>query len=150
MTPKNAGRVAYHSLSREMAWNSAAEVKDQSDLIVLLAHIAPAEFISEEVPEFSAHPGEAMNIAEQSRRPRTVVRVNRQGEELGRLDLQVDTEKKAAALWKWQALPIDSTKIQPAADVAALVKHWEGEVSARVDQPRLSRQSRLASRKSRN
>ncbi len=64
-----------------------------------------------------------------------VVRVKGYGEELGRLDLQVDTEKKAWLRGNGRRLPIDSTKIQPAADVAALVKHWEDEVSARVDQP---------------
>jgi 2',3'-cyclic-nucleotide 2'-phosphodiesterase (5'-nucleotidase family) len=66
---------------------------------------------------------------------RVLVRVKGYGEELGRLDLKVDTEKKSLVSWKWQALLVDSTKIQPAADVAALVKHWEGEVTARVDQP---------------
>ena len=124
----------------ETARKYAAEVKDKSDIIVLLAHIAPVEenrFLKE-APEFSvvvsghAHNGLAQAVAQDNR---MVVRVKGYGEQLGRLDLKVDTEKKAVASWKWQALPIDSTKIQPAADVAALVKHWEGEVSARVDQP---------------
>lgn len=118
----------------------AAEVKDKSDLIVLLAHIAPAEerkFL-QDAPEFNvivsghAHGGmpEAASVG-----GRVLVRVKGYGEELGRLDLKVDTEKKAIEFWKWQALPVDSKTIPPAPDVAALVKHWEGEVSARVDQP---------------
>lgn len=118
----------------------AAEVKDKSDLIVLLAHIAPAEetrFL-QEAPEFSvvvsghAHSGLQQAIVKDGR---VLVRVKGYGEELGRLDLQVDTETKSVASWKWKALTIDSTSIPPAPDVAELVKHWEGEVSARVDQP---------------
>jgi 5'-nucleotidase/UDP-sugar diphosphatase len=118
----------------------AAEVKDKSDLIVLLAHIAPAEEqrVLQEAPEISVivsgHAHSGMPEAG-VRDNRVLVRVKGYGEELGRLDLKVDTEKKSLVSWKWQALLVDSTKIQPAADVAALVKHWEGEVTARVDQP---------------
>jgi len=118
----------------------AAEVKDKSDLIVLLAHIAPAEEKKclQEAPEFSVivsgHAHFGMPEAG-SQDGRVLVRVKGYGEELGRLDLKVDTEKKAIATWKWQTLPVDSKKIEPAADVAGLVKHWEDEVTARVDQP---------------
>jgi 2',3'-cyclic-nucleotide 2'-phosphodiesterase (5'-nucleotidase family) len=66
---------------------------------------------------------------------RLLVRVKSYGEELGRLDLQVDTEKKAPVSWHWKRIPIESDKLQPAADVAAQVKRWEDEVTARVDQP---------------
>ena len=118
----------------------AAEVKDKSDLIVLLAHIAPAEetrFL-QEAPELSVVvSGHALSGLQQAivKDGRVLVRVKGYGEELGRLDLQVNTDTKSLVSWKWKALPIDSTSIQPAADVAALVKHWEGEVAARVDQP---------------
>jgi 5'-nucleotidase/UDP-sugar diphosphatase len=118
----------------------AAEVKDKADVLVLLAHIAPAEeqrFLKEE-PEFnvivSGHAHNGM-VEAASVDGRVLVRVRGYAEELGRLDLKFDTEKKAIASWKWQALPVDSTKIQPASDVAVLVKHWEGEVASRVDQP---------------
>jgi 2',3'-cyclic-nucleotide 2'-phosphodiesterase (5'-nucleotidase family) len=57
------------------------------------------------------------------------------GEQLGRLELQVDTEKKAPVAWSWKRVPIDSTKIEFAADVAREVKRWEDEVAARVDRP---------------
>ena len=50
---------------------------------------------------------------------RVLVRVKSYGEELGRLDLKVDTEKKALVCWKWKKIPIDSTTIEPAPDVAA-------------------------------
>jgi len=118
----------------------AAEVKDKADVLVLLAHITPAEeqrFLKEE-PEFnvivSGHAHNGM-VEDASLDGRLLVRVRGYAEELGRLDLKFDIEKKAIASWKWQVLPVDSTKIQPASDVAALVKHWEGEVAARVDQP---------------
>lgn len=118
----------------------AAEVKDKADLIVLLAHIAPVEEqkVLQEAPEFQvivsghAHGGIPQALV---RDGRVLVRVKGYGEELGRLDLKVDTEKKSVASWQWQAIPVDGARVEPAADVAALVKHWEGEVSARVDQP---------------
>ncbi len=55
--------------------------------------------------------------------------------ELGRLDLQIDTQKKAPVSWNWKVIPVTSTSIAPAADVAAQVKNWEDQVTARVDQP---------------
>jgi 5'-nucleotidase / UDP-sugar diphosphatase len=118
----------------------AAEVKDKADLIVLLAHIAPAEErkVLQEAPEFAvvvsghAHTGLQEPIVQDGR---MVVRVKGYAEELGRLDLQVDTARKSIASFKWQALPIDSSKLAPASDAAAKVKRFEDEVSARVDQP---------------
>ena len=66
---------------------------------------------------------------------RMVVRVRGDSEELGRLDLQVNAKEKEIESWKWTRLSIDSTKLAPAADVAAQVKKWEDEVTRRVDQP---------------
>ena len=66
---------------------------------------------------------------------RVLVRVKAYGEELGRLELKVDTEKKAPVSWTWKRIPIDSTKIEPQPDVARTVKHWEDQVTARVDAP---------------
>src|SRR5262249_554663 len=66
---------------------------------------------------------------------RVLVRVKGYGEEFGRLDLQVDTEKKAPVSWTWKHITVDSSRIQPAQDVARLVKHWEDQVTARVDTP---------------
>jgi len=57
------------------------------------------------------------------------------GAELGRLELKVDTDKKAPVSWTWKRIPVDSTKIEPAADVAREVKRWEDDVAARVDRP---------------
>jgi 2',3'-cyclic-nucleotide 2'-phosphodiesterase (5'-nucleotidase family) len=64
-----------------------------------------------------------------------LVRVRGYAEELGRLELKVDTVKKAPVSYTWKHITIDSTAIEPAPDVAALVKHWEDEVAARVDRP---------------
>ncbi|HUP04661.1 MAG TPA: bifunctional UDP-sugar hydrolase/5'-nucleotidase [Bryobacteraceae bacterium] len=118
----------------------AAELKSQSDLVVLLGHLTGAEekeFL-ENVPEIpvivSGHLHTGLNEA-MTHEGRVLVRVKGYGVELGRLDLQVDTEKKAPVSWTWKRIPIDASKIQPAGDVAPEVKKWEGRVSARVDRP---------------
>jgi 5'-nucleotidase/UDP-sugar diphosphatase len=118
----------------------ARELKDQSDLIVLLAHIEGKEEsqILSSVPEIPVlvtghiHTGmpEAM-----SRDGRVVVRVKSYGEELGRLELKVDTEKKAPVSWSWKRIPVDAAKITPDPAMARQVKHWEDEVSEQVDRP---------------
>jgi len=118
----------------------AAELRDQSDLIVLLAHINQEEemrFLNSapEIPVLVTghiHRGIEEPMTKDGR---VMVRVKSYGEELGRLELKVDTEKKAPVSWNWKRIPIDSTRIEPAWDLAAAVKHWEDEVTARVDQP---------------
>jgi len=118
----------------------AAELKDKSDLIVLLAHITAAEekeFLDSapEIPVIvSGHLHDGLE-RESTRDGRVLVRVKSYAVELGRLDLQVDTEKKAPVSWTWKRIPIDASKIEPAADVASQVKRWESEVTARVDRP---------------
>jgi 2',3'-cyclic-nucleotide 2'-phosphodiesterase (5'-nucleotidase family) len=118
----------------------AAELRAKSDLVVLLGHITGQEetqFLNSapEIPVLvTGHIHSGLNQA-MSRDGRVLVRVKGYGAELGRLELQVDTEKKAPVSWTWKRIPVDSTKIEPAADVAREVKHWEDEVAARVDQP---------------
>ena len=118
----------------------AAELKDKSDLIVLLAHITgkeEQEFLNTatEIPVIvSGHLHNGLE-RETVRDGRLLVRVKAYGEELGRLELQVDTEKKAPVSWVWKRIPIDDSKLEAAADVAPQVKHWEGEVTAVVDRP---------------
>ena len=137
--PKSLGD--WHTIPAiETARKYAAELKGKSDLIVVLGHIAPAEerqFLSTapEIPVLvtgHAHTGISEAVTESGR---IQVRVKGYGAELGRLDLQVDTEKKAPVGWHWKHITIDSTAIEPAGDVAEAVKHWEGQVSAAVDQP---------------
>ena len=118
----------------------AAEVRAQSDLIVLLGHIDEEEeqALLHMAPEISVlvtghiHSGLREAVSHDGR---ILVRMKSYGEELGRLELTVDTEKKAPVAWTWKRVPIDSTKIEPAADVALEVKRWEDEVAARVDRP---------------
>jgi len=118
----------------------AAELKPQSDLIVLLGHITGAEedALLKTAPEIPVlvtghlHNGLANAKTQDGR---VLVRVKGYGAELGRLDLQVDTEKKAPVSFTWKAIPVDSTKIEPDAEMARSVKHWEDEVTARVDRP---------------
>jgi len=118
----------------------AVEVRDQADLIVLLGHINGNEenqFLSEapEVPVLVTGHIHSGLQHEMVRDGRVLVRVKGYGEELGRLQLEVDTEKKAPVSWSWKRIPVDGRHVEPAADVAALVKRWESEVTKRVDQP---------------
>jgi len=118
----------------------AIELRSQSDLLVLLAHITDGEeaAVLKSVPEIPVlvtghiHRGIEQPLVVDGR---LMVRAKAYGEEVGRLELKVDTEKKAPVEWKWTRITVDSTRIQPAPDVAAEVKHWEDEVTARVDRP---------------
>ncbi len=124
----------------ETARKYAAELKSQSDLIVLLGHITGKEELqflqtATEIPVFVTghiHSGIVQPLMQDGR---ILVRVKGYAEELGRLELKVDTKKKTVVSSTWKRIPVDSTTTPPAADVAVLVKHWEDEVSARVDQP---------------
>ncbi len=118
----------------------AQELRSQSDLVVLLAHITDGEEMAvlKNVPEIPVlvtghiHRGIEQPLVVDGR---IMVRAKAYGEEVGRLDLKVDTEKKAPVDWKWTRITVDSTAIAPAADVAGAVQHWESEVTARVDRP---------------
>ncbi len=118
----------------------AAELRDKSDVIVLLAHITGEEehVFLKNVPEIPVlitghlHNGLEHEISNDGR---ILVRVKGYGEELGRLELRVDTEKKAPVSWTWKRIPVDERQTAPAADVAAQVQKWEEEVSRRVDRP---------------
>ena len=45
---------------------------------------------------------------------RILVRVSGYGEELGRLELKVDTVKKAPVGYTWKHVPVDSSSLAPA------------------------------------
>jgi 2',3'-cyclic-nucleotide 2'-phosphodiesterase (5'-nucleotidase family) len=119
---------------------AVAEVRGKSDLIVLLAHITGEEeqAFLEQAPEIpvivTGHLHEGIAAA-QERDGRVLVRVRSDGEELGRLELKVDTEKKAPIEWKWKKIAVDSTRIAPAEDVALAAAKWESQVKERVDRP---------------
>ena len=118
----------------------AAKLRPESDLIVLLAHITSEEerqvleYATDSPVTVSGHLHRGLQQP-MSRDGRVLVRVKGYAEELGRLQLKIDTEKKAPIEWEWKAIPVNSKSIEPATDMARAVKHWEGEVSARVDQP---------------
>ena len=124
----------------ETARKYAAELRDRTDLIVLLGHINGAEenqflTLAPEIPVLVTghiHTGLEQEV---TRGGRILVRVKGYGEELGRLELKVDTEKKTPVSWTWKRIPVDDRRIEPAPDVAAQVKRWEAEVTKRVDQP---------------
>ncbi len=118
----------------------ARDLRSQSDLVVLLAHITAEEeqALLNSAPEIPVlvsghlHRGIDQPLTKDGR---ILVRVKGYGEELGRLELKVDTGKKAPVAWDWKRIPVDSRKIEPDSEVARLVKHWEDEVTARVDTP---------------
>jgi 2',3'-cyclic-nucleotide 2'-phosphodiesterase (5'-nucleotidase family) len=117
----------------------AKELKPKCDLVVLVAHIT-----AEEEKEVLALPDVAVSVTGHvhnglaqalTQDGRVLVRVRAYGEELGRLDLKVDTEKKALVTWDWKKIPIDSTSGTAAPDVAQVVAKWEEKVNAQVDRP---------------
>lgn len=116
-----------------------AELRPQTDLIVVLAHIGPDEekaFLAEpNVPVIvSGHLHGGMDRA-QTTPDHILVRVKGYGEQLGRLELKVDTDTKAVTSFTWKPVLVDSDTTKPAADVAALVKVWEDKVAEVVDHP---------------
>ena len=130
----------YHTIpSVETVRKYAAELKGQCDLVVLVAHINPQEekaFLNEpDVPVIvSGHIHSGIDQA-MSSPGHVLVRAKGYGEELGRLELKVDTDTKSLVSWTWKKIVVDSDTITPAADVAAQVKIWEDKVAVLVDQP---------------
>jgi 5'-nucleotidase / UDP-sugar diphosphatase len=124
----------------ETARKVAREIRAQSDVVVLLAHITGDEenaFLATatEIPVMvTGHIHRGMEQA-MTRDGRVLVRVRSYGEELGRLDLKIDTEKKAPVSWDWKRIPVESKKVAADPEVARVVKKWEDEVTARVDAP---------------
>jgi len=118
----------------------AAEARRNSDIVVLLGHITGEEEIAvlKSVPEVDVvvsghvHTGLPKELVEGRR---LVVRVKGYTQELGRLELKVDTGRKAIESWVWKRIPIDSTTVAAAPDVAAETRKWEAEVTRRVDEP---------------
>jgi 2',3'-cyclic-nucleotide 2'-phosphodiesterase (5'-nucleotidase family) len=135
--PGNLGD--FHTLpSVETVRKYASELRGQCDLIVLVAHINAVEeqaFLKEpDVPVIvSGHIHTGLD-RELSNGDHVLVRVKSYGEELGRLELKVDTEKKAPISWTWKKIPIDDS-MASAPDVAAKVKLWEDKASLVVDKP---------------
>lgn len=118
----------------------AAELRDKSDLVVVLGHLhdAEADAILQQVPDVS------VAIVGHSHREyaklhnfggRVGALVTSYGVELGRLDLQVDMTAHKLKSAEWKIIPIDSKTIMPDPRVAREVAHWEAKVSKIVDVP---------------
>lgn len=118
----------------------ANEARGRADLTVVLAHITDNEeaalvALGPLVPVIvSGHEHQGMPEA-MVKDGRMVVRAKAYGEEIGRLELRVDVERKSVASWTWKKVGVDSKSLAPAPDVAAQVKHWEDQVTEIVDQP---------------
>jgi 2',3'-cyclic-nucleotide 2'-phosphodiesterase (5'-nucleotidase family) len=139
ITKENAG--PWHTLPVvETVRKYAQELRDRTDLIVVLGHIHDESEVNEilkQVPEVSvvvaghSHEGypAMMNVD-----GRVAVLVRAYGAQLGRLDLKVDVGAKKVLSAEWTKIPIDSS-IPPAPDVAREVAKWESKVSKLVDVP---------------
>jgi 2',3'-cyclic-nucleotide 2'-phosphodiesterase/3'-nucleotidase/5'-nucleotidase len=139
ITPEDAG--PWHVLPVvETVRKYAAELQDRTDLIVVVAHIhdkGEVDAILRDVPEVSvvvaghSHDGYPAMMKVDDR---VAVLVHAYGEQLGKLDLQVDVAGKKLQAAEWTKIPIDS-KIAPVPDVARVVAKWESKVSKLVDVP---------------
>jgi 2',3'-cyclic-nucleotide 2'-phosphodiesterase (5'-nucleotidase family) len=118
----------------------AAELRDKSDLIVVLGHIhdSEADQILQQVPDVS------VAIVGHSHREyaklhnfdgRVGALVTSYGVELGRLDLQVDMTAHKLKSAEWKIVPVDSKKLAPDPKIAAEIARWEAKVSKIVDVP---------------
>lgn len=116
----------------------AAEVRDRSDIIIVLGHIyddPEVKGILRDVPDVSVvvaghnHGAykEMMQVAD-----RVAVLVNYNADQLGRLDLQVDLKAKKAVSAQWKKIPI-TADMTPAPDMERVVRKWETKVSGLVD-----------------
>ena len=139
ITPREAG--PWHVLPVvETVRKYAHELRDRTDLIVVLAHIhdrGEVDAILRDVPEVSvvvAGHNHDDYPAMMKVDGRVAVLVHAYGEQLGKLDLQVDIAGKKLQSAEWSKIPINS-KIAPAPDVARVVAKWEKKVSKLVDIP---------------
>ncbi len=118
----------------------AQELRDRTDLIVVLAHIhdkGEVDAILQQVPEVSvvvaghSHTGypAMMNVE-----GRVAVLVPSYGVQLGRLDLKLDVGARKVLSAEWSKIPIVAS-IPPAPDVAREIAKWESKVSKQVDVP---------------
>jgi 2',3'-cyclic-nucleotide 2'-phosphodiesterase (5'-nucleotidase family) len=118
----------------------AAELRDKSDLIVVLGHIhdAEADAILQQIPEVSvAIVGHTHKEYAKLHNfdGRVGALVTSYGAELGRLDLQVDITAHKLKSAEWKIIQVDSQKLTPDPKIASDIAHWEAKVSKIVDVP---------------
>ena len=122
----------------ETARKFARELAGRVDLIVALGHINQAEgsAILREAQEVSVvveghyHAGRPEIERFEDR---VAVGSRGYGVEVGRLDLEVDTETKRLASAEWKRIPVQGGSGVP--EIDRLVRKWEQRVSKIVDQP---------------
>jgi 2',3'-cyclic-nucleotide 2'-phosphodiesterase (5'-nucleotidase family) len=137
VTPKEAG--PWHVLPLiETVRRCVHEVRDRSELIVVLGHIRDEEAaaILRDVPDVSVLiVGHSHRGYPELKRVdgRVAAMVRAYGVELGRLDLQVNLTTHKLESAQWKRIAIDSKKIAPAPDVLRDVARWEAKVSKVVD-----------------
>ncbi len=122
---KPQARGPWHTTSMvEAVRRYANEARGRADLTVVLAHITDNEeaallALGPTVPVIvTGHEHQGLPEA-RVKDGRMVVRVKAYGEELGRLELRVDVERKSVASWSWKKVGVDSRSLTPAPDVAA-------------------------------
>lgn len=137
LKPKDLG--PWHATPvKDMAAKYAKELRGKVDLIIVLGHIHPEEGTSiikeiadvNVVVEGHAHGGRK-ELQESG--SRVAVGCAGYGVDLCRLDLEVNRREKKLVSWKWTKIPVDSTTVAPAPDVAKLVAKWEKRVEEKVD-----------------
>jgi 2',3'-cyclic-nucleotide 2'-phosphodiesterase (5'-nucleotidase family) len=116
------------------------EVRAKSDVVILLGHLSPEdeEDVRLNLQEVQVligghiHAGlkELAHFGQQWQ-----ARVQANGVELGRLDLQVDPARKRVVSASWKRIPVDSRTFPADPVVAKLVAEWEGKVTAMMDVP---------------
>jgi 2',3'-cyclic-nucleotide 2'-phosphodiesterase (5'-nucleotidase family) len=130
---------------------TARAVEADADLIAVLGHLTEEEedALLRDVPEvsviISGHSHAGLDAPKEVD-GRVLVRVRAYGEEIGRLDLQIDLAKKTVARSSWKKIPVVRGSVPPAEDVFRAVAVWEDKVSELVDVPIATARRAYASR----
>jgi 2',3'-cyclic-nucleotide 2'-phosphodiesterase (5'-nucleotidase family) len=118
----------------------AAELREKSDVIVVLGHLneVEEEAILRDAPEIAAvisgHSHAGLEFP-RSHGGRMVVRVKAYGVEIGRLDMEVDVASKTVVRSSWRRIPVERGPLPPAEEVSRAVDEWELKVTRIVDTP---------------
>lgn len=117
----------------------AAELEDQTDLLVVLAHCFDDEddrMLAEltEIPVIIGGHNHGGADDVKARDGRLVVKVRAYGRELGRLDLDYDADNKRLVGYDWRRIEVTAKKYPADPEVQALVDKWEAKVAEKVDE----------------
>jgi len=118
----------------------ARELKDRTDLLVVLAHCFDDEDerMLAELPEIPVIVGGHNHGGAEEVKAldgRLVVKVRAYGRELGRLDLDFDADRGRVIGYDWRRIAVSAKKFPADPEVAKLVETWEAKVAEKVDQP---------------